>query len=109
MSARDFTQGQQIPGEEAESGRRGSDVCGSWPGWMDGALTGTLTRLRDLRASLYTELNFFIPSAGLAAKRGNPAPARLRGSFSTDSDGDFTHHSSSATKPSTGSKRPPCS
>lgn len=59
---------------------------------MDGALTGTLNRLRDQRASKYTELNFFIPSAGLGADRGNHAPAQIRGSFS-DFDGDFTHHS----------------
>lgn len=61
--------------------------------WMDGVLPETLNRLGDQRASKYTELNFFIPSAGLAAERGNPAPAHIRGSFSTEFDGDFTHHS----------------
>lgn len=64
---------------EAEFGRRGSDVCGSLA-WLDGALTGTLNRLRDLRDSKYTELKFFIPPAGLGAERGNAA--QTRGSFS---------------------------
>lgn len=48
---------------------------------MDGALSGTLNRFRDHRASEYTELNFSIPSAGLAAQRGNPALLKPGGFF----------------------------
>lgn len=77
MSAGDFTQGQQRRSRVWEEGFR----CVWELAWMDGALSGTLNRLRDHRASEYTELNFSIPSAGLAAQRGNPAPAQTRGVF----------------------------
>lgn len=60
--------------------------------WIDAVLRRTLNRLEDQTANKYTQLSFIL-SEGLGAEKGNPAYTEIRGSFTTDFDGDFTHHS----------------
>lgn len=88
MSASDFTPGQQIP-RKKHSLREGGLKCVWELAWIDAVLSRTLNRLEDQRASKYTQLSFIL-SAGLGAEKGNP---EIRGSFTIDFDGDFTHHS----------------
>lgn len=59
--------------------------------WIDAVLIRTLNRPEDQRAGKYTQLSFILPE-GLGAEKGNPASTEIRGSFTTDFDGDFTHH-----------------
>lgn len=60
-------------------------------GWRDAVLTRPLNTPEDQRDRGYTQLSF-TPSAE-AAEKGNPASAKIRGSFTIDFDEDFTHHS----------------